>query len=81
MIISGKSDARVLVDQQDHGGLKNFFLFVVLFWSTRGLLLSRIVDASLIAASLVDHFHFQVNVLANTLDLTKALIWGMATGS
>jgi len=33
MIISGNSDARVLVDQQDNGGLKNFFVFVVLFSS------------------------------------------------
>jgi len=32
MIISGKSDARVLVDQQDNGGLKSFFLFVMLFF-------------------------------------------------
>ena len=31
MVISGKSDARVLVDQQDNGGLKNFFLSVMLF--------------------------------------------------
>lgn len=28
MIISGKSDARVLVDAQENGGLLNFFLYV-----------------------------------------------------
>jgi len=33
MIISGNSDAKVLVDQEDNGGLKNFFLFVMLFLS------------------------------------------------
>lgn len=35
MIISGNSEARVLVDQQDNGGLKNFFVFVTLFFSVR----------------------------------------------
>lgn len=86
MIISGKSDARVLVDQQDNGGLRNFFLSVMLFFVQpsplvqRPLavlefsLVSRLVDASLIVASLIDHFHFQMNAWDNTLELTKVLI-------
>lgn len=86
MIISGKSDARVLVDQQDNGGLRNFFLSVMLFFVQpsplvqRPLavlefsLVSRLVDASLIVASLIGHFHFQMNAWDNTLELTKVLI-------
>jgi hypothetical protein len=56
IIISGNSDARALVDSEENGGLRNFFLYVI-----------TTVCVFHVESKVLGHLDFLVNVWDNTL--------------